>query len=258
MAKTKTNTIEAPSGKATANGSMSRRRFLKIAGGVGVVAVAGGGFLDWIQTGREQGLDVAFPVSGGYLVVDSMRCCGCQNCMMACAMTHYGVTNPNLARIQIVGDSFQHFPLDMTIFQCHQCPDPKCVEVCPTQACHIDEGQENVRRISPEKCIGCMQCIQVCPNAPSRVQWNYLGGYSQKCDLCFNTPYWDHETGANGTHACESICPEVAIRFVTELPKDTGDSQYDIDMHTDTTWPSMMIYAEGSTGNPGSEGSSKK
>lgn len=256
MARTEAeNGVDSAAASAKA---VTRRKFLKVVGGVGVVAVAGGGFLEWVQQGRKQGVDVAFPVSGGYLVVDSMRCCGCQNCMMACAMTHYGVTNPNLARIQIVGDSFQHFPLDMTIFQCHQCPEPKCVEVCPTQACHIDESRENVRVVSPEKCIGCTQCIQVCPNAPSRLQWNYFEEHSQKCDLCFDTPYWDHETGSSGVRACESICPEVAIKYVTKLPEDTGNSQYDIDMHTDTTWPSMMIYAEGSTGNPGSEGSSKK
>lgn len=254
MTKTETKQDAAQA----SGGSVTRRRFLGIVGGVGIAAVAAGGFYDWVQQGKEEGVDVAFPVSGGYLVVDSMRCCGCQNCMMACAMTHYGVTNPNLARIQIVGDSFQHFPLDMSINQCHQCKEPKCVEVCPTQACHIAEDQDNVREISPEKCIGCMQCIDACPNTPSRLQWNYEEGHSQKCDLCHNTPYWDHETGANGTRACESICPEVAIKFVTELPKDTGSSQYDIDMHSGTTWPSMMIYAQGSTGNPGSEGSSKK
>ena len=244
---------ENESGKSS---ELTRRRFITIVGGIGIAAVLGGtGILEFAK--NEQA-DIAFPVSGGYLVVDSMRCCGCQNCMMACAMTHYGVTNPGLSRIQIVGDSFQRFPYDMTIYQCQQCSEPKCVEVCPTGACFVDSSHDNVRTITPDLCIGCLQCIDACPNNPSRLQWNYMEQHSQKCDLCYNTPYWDHETGPDGIRACESICPERAIKFVTELPKDTGNTQYDIDMHTGTTWPEMMIFAEGSTGQPGSEGSSVK
>ena len=60
---------------------------------------------------RNNNIDVAFPVSGGYLIVDSMRC-------LRMSELHDGVRNdplrgnkPGLARIQIVGDSFQHFPM---------------------------------------------------------------------------------------------------------------------------------------------------
>lgn len=106
---------------------VTRRKFVALAGTLLAATTLGTGGI--MAFARNNNIDVAFPVSGGYLIVDSMRCCGCQNCMMACAMTHYGVTNPGLARIQIVGDSFQHFPYDMTIFQCHQCAEPKCVSV---------------------------------------------------------------------------------------------------------------------------------
>ena len=126
---------------------VTRRKFVALAGTLLAAATLGTSGI--MAFARNNNIDMAFPVSGGYLIVDSMRCCGCQNCMMACAMTHYGVTNPGLARIQIVGDSFQHFPYDMTIFQCHQCAEPKCVSVCPTGACHIDEGNDNVRVVDP-------------------------------------------------------------------------------------------------------------
>ena len=68
----------------------------------------------------------------------------------------------------------------------------------------------------------------------------------------------EHEVGPDGVRACESVCPERAIKFVKELPKETGGSQYDVDLRTGTSWPSMMTYAVGATGNPGSEGSSAK
>lgn len=103
-----------------------------------------------------------------------------------------------------------------------------------------------------------MQCISACPNSPSRLQWNNEDKHSQKCDLCTNTPFWEHEVGPDGVRACESVCPERAIKFVKELPKETGGSQYDVDLRTGTSWPSMMTYAVGATGNPGSEGSSAK
>lgn len=91
---------------------VTRRKFVALAGTLLAATTLGTSGI--MAFARNNNIDVAFPVSGGYLIVDSMRCCGCQNCMMACAMTHYGVTNPGLARIQIVGDSFQHFPYDMT------------------------------------------------------------------------------------------------------------------------------------------------
>ena len=52
------------------------------------------------------------------------------------------------------------------------------------------------------------------------------------------------------------VCPERAIKFVKRTPQETGGSQYDVDLRTGTSWPSMMTYAVGATGNPGSEGSS--
>jgi Fe-S-cluster-containing dehydrogenase component len=39
------------------------------------------------------------------------------------------------------------FPNDIMGFTCHQCDDPKCVENCPTEACHIDTKNGNVRVI---------------------------------------------------------------------------------------------------------------
>lgn len=244
---------ELKDGKGRAAGSgvdpakkseVTRRKFLTVLGGAGVVAALGGGIADAIGKAQGLGYDIAYEVSGGYLLVDSMRCCSCQTCMMACSLAHNGVTNPGLARIQVVGDSFQHFPFDVMIEQCHQCKDPKCVSVCPTRACHVDKANGNVRTVDPAKCIGCMQCIEACPNSPSRMQWNFIDNHAQKCDQCYNTPYWDHEKGEAGTRACESVCPMGAIKFVTELPEaETGSEQYEVNLRDGTYWPSDMIMA---------------
>ena len=58
---------ENESGKSS---ELTRRRFIAIVGGIGIAAVLGGtGILEFAK--NEQA-DIAFPVSGGYLVVDSM------------------------------------------------------------------------------------------------------------------------------------------------------------------------------------------
>jgi protein NrfC len=172
-----------------------------------------------------------FPASQGYLVVDSMHCTGCQNCMMACSMVHEGEINLSHSRIQILHDAFDTWPADIMIKQCRQCVNPLCVQVCPSEACHIDTEHGNVRVVDETKCLGqaCMRCIKACPFLPHRNIFNREKNFSMKCDLCINTPFWSETGGPNGKQACVEVCPVKALKFVTEEPLQTGDSGYDFD-----------------------------
>jgi protein NrfC len=175
----------------------------------------------------------SYPVSKGYLVYDSKKCCGCTTCMLSCSLVHYGVQSLSLSRIQIMQDSFGKFPDDIKMAPCRQCATPPCVINCPVGAAFIDTENGNVRRIDSEKCIGCKTCLRMCPQQPHRTVWNHTAGKSSKCDLCYDTPYWNEKGGPNGKQACVESCPMKAIRFVTALPNQKETEGYDINMRNE-------------------------
>jgi len=120
--------------------------------------------------------------------------------------------------------------------------DPLCVEKCPTGALSANEKFGNVRMVDQEKCIGCGTCVTACPYTPSRpvlaADKNYKGETkSRKCDLCANAPYhWDEAGGGpDGKQACVAVCPVGAIKFTREIPKQTGDKGYKVNLR-DANW----------------------
>ena len=71
----------------------------------GAAAVAAGALA--VTAGNAVTAEAAetVPPSKGYIVYDSRLCFGCQSCMYACSLTHEGVANPSLSRIQIIRDA---------------------------------------------------------------------------------------------------------------------------------------------------------
>ncbi len=206
--------------------SVSRREFVAGAGALGVGAVIGGAVVKTFVLPEHV---FAVEASEGYLLIDTKKCGGCESCMLACSMVHNGSTNISLSRIQIAQNPFAGFPKDMQPVQCRQCPYPRCVDVCPTGANHVDAANGNVRSVDEGKCIGCERCIDGCLFTPSRMQWNFEERHAQKCDLCANTPFWNTDGGPDGSQACVSICPHNAIAFTKDIPLQT-DQGYDINM----------------------------
>ncbi len=174
----------------------------------------------------------SYAPSKGYIVYDSRLCLGCQSCMFACSMTHEGVANPSLSRIQIVRDapSFTKYPYDIVMSVCRQCISPLCVQNCPTGACHVSEANGNVRMINEEKCIGCKRCINSCPQRPHRTIWNPAKRKSTKCDLCTDSPYWSEQGGPGGKQACIETCPVGALKLVEEAPSQLDVAGYDVNL----------------------------
>lgn len=208
---------------------VSRRDFLKFAGMIALTAGTGRALTDliWIDEAIA-----AIPASEGYLLVDTKKCQGCLSCMLACSLVHEGVENLSLARIQVIQDSFQKWPDDLTIEQCRQCTDPACVEACPTGALHWDARYGNVRMVDIKKCNGCMECVEACPYEPGRILWNGKEKHALKCDLCADTPFhWDEAGGGPaGKLACVEVCPVGAIAFTKEIPEQEGDEGYRVNL----------------------------
>ncbi|MBT8370875.1 MAG: 4Fe-4S dicluster domain-containing protein [Deltaproteobacteria bacterium] len=228
---------------------VSRRYFLKVAGTAAIgVGVSG-------YTGVKEVLPkivkladgrAGIPVSGGYLLVDVKKCQGCMSCMLACSLVNEGVENLSLSRIQVIQNSFEKWPHDVTIEQCRQCVDPGCVNACPEDALKVDARFGNVRRVVDiDKCIGCGACVEECPYTPSRpimVPDENHGGdlKARKCELCANAPYhWDPKGGGpGGKQACVEVCPVRAIQFTAEVPEQEGDSGYKVNLR-DSSWSAL-------------------
>lgn len=233
--KTIRSTVEARSG-------FSRRGFLNLSKnvliGTGIAGLTPG--LIWLDNAIA-----AIPVSEGYLLVDTKKCQGCTSCMLACTLVHEGVENPSLSRIQVIQNSFESYPNDVTIEQCRQCVEPACVEACPVDALKANADYGNVRMVDKEKCIGCGDCIQACPYTPSRSvvasDRKFKGDKKgRKCDLCANTPYhWDQAGGGpEGKQACVEVCPVGAIKFTKKIPIQKGDKGYKVNLRN-LSWSNL-------------------
>jgi len=217
---------------------LTRRDFLKASSGIALGVVIGGALYKLIPLGDGV---VAYAASEGYLLVDTKKCSGCRSCMLSCSLVHEGKENLSLARIQILEDSFGTFPNDLVQQQCRQCVYPACAEACPTGALHADEGNGNVRVVDEDKCIGCMSCIEACPQQPAGVQWNPDQAKSQKCDLCADTPFWNAEGGVEGRQACVEVCPMQAIAFTQDIPSQ--DIGYQVNLRGES-WAALGLPTE--------------
>jgi protein NrfC len=211
------------------NKRLSRRDFV-----VGSGTAVAGGVLSAItpekasaaaKTARNE-----FPLSKGYLVYDSRHCAGCQTCMLTCSLVHDGEASTSRSRIQVTRNVLAQYPQDIQIFVCRQCPTPLCVKNCPTGACHVSAQNGNVRMIDAEKCIGCKTCLSACPFVPHRPAFNVATQKSSKCDLCANTPYFSKKGGPLGAQACVTACPAKALKLVAQLPAQTDNTGYDLNI----------------------------
>jgi ferredoxin len=46
---------------------------------------------------------------------------------------------------------------------CIDVMDQSCVEVCPVDCIHFDEGEDVILYINPDECIDCGACEPACP-----------------------------------------------------------------------------------------------
>lgn len=149
-----------------------------------------------------------------FLLIDSDRCVGCDNCEMACAATHGG--HSRLDRKG--GKSFASIQIPIS---CRHCENPLCMLDCPPDALSRRPNGEVVIR---DSCIGCGNCVRNCPYGVIKMVYDDSPGFSLfnflrpskpsahhgpakagKCDLC---------SELSGGPACVRACPTGAAMRV--------------------------------------------
>ncbi|MAA76311.1 MAG: cyclic nucleotide-binding protein [Salinisphaeraceae bacterium] len=95
------------------------------------------------------------------LVIDENLCVGCDNCEIACAETHNGISRLN----RKAGARFAHINLPIA---CRHCEQPHCMKECPPNAIHRKPSGEV---FIDDSCIGCGNCETNCPYDVIRMEY---------------------------------------------------------------------------------------
>ncbi len=138
------------------------------------------------------------------MVIDTKRCVGCQDCVVAC-QTENNVPE-GYCRDWITTEVHGEFPtLNMEIRseRCNHCENAPCVSCCPTGASHYhDVG--GIVLVKYNQCIGCKACIASCPYG---ARFIHPDGYADKCTFCV------HRVEEGLEPACVSVCPTYSMFF---------------------------------------------
>ena len=138
------------------------------------------------------------------MVIDTRRCVGCMDCVVACKTEND--LPEGLNRDWIAYDASGRFPtvrLEIRTERCNHCDNPPCVTCCPTGASHV-EGPGQLVLVTHEVCIGCKACLASCPYDARFV---HPDGYADKCTFCV------HRLKEGLEPACVSVCPTHCMHF---------------------------------------------
>lgn len=129
------------------------------------------------------------------ITVNAEKCVGCRICEQWCSIQHFGVVNPQKARIRVTRSHADYMDYPMV---CRQCPDAPCINACPEkiQALSKDEAS-GVILVNEEKCIACGKCMKACPHRA--IKKHPTEKHVLICDLCGGEPQ------------CVKHCPEQAV-----------------------------------------------
>lgn len=124
------------------------------------------------------------------LVVKNIsECAACRTCEAACAEAYYKCSDISLAALKV------RYTEPVTISVCTQCG--KCAAVCPMEA--ITQNKLGVYMIDRKKCVGCLACMDICPN--NIIVKEHDTVYATKCTAC---------------GICVKACPKNVLEVVSE------------------------------------------
>lgn len=119
---------------------------------------------------------------GKSLYYNGDLCIGCHSCEVACKVEHNLPAGVNRVQILAEGPTIINgeLRLDFKRVACMRCPEPSCIEVCPTGA--IKKRQNGVVLVNRSLCTGCQDCIEVC--LYNAIKFHPQNGWAEICDLC--------------------------------------------------------------------------
>lgn len=138
------------------------------------------------------------------MVIDTKRCVGCMDCVVACK-TENNVPegfNRDWITTEVKGE-FPTLQMEIRSERCNQCSNPPCVSCCPTGASHIHE-YGGVVLVHHDECIGCKACVASCPY---NARFIHPDGYADKCTFCI------HRVERGLEPACVAVCPTHCMHF---------------------------------------------
>ena len=203
--------------------ALNRRDFLKIAA-VGVGAAGAADTAKALQRGPKP-----MPPEAVGMLYDSTLCIGCKACVAACKEAN-DMPPEQAGQAEAIWDT----PVELSgktlnvikVYQdgdmaqkdrevngyafvkrhCLHCVDPSCVSVCPVSAMTKDPLTGIVEHHA-DRCIGCRYCVEGCPFAVPKYEYNEAFGQIQKCQFC------SHLQAKGQIPACCDVCPTGASLF---------------------------------------------
>jgi phenylacetyl-CoA:acceptor oxidoreductase subunit 1 len=113
------------------------------------------------------------------MVVDLVKCVGCQTCTIACKQEH--ALPPEVFWRFVVDCEVGEYPDVKRLFlpmQCMHCQEPPCVPVCPTGA--SQQRGDGIVWVDSDLCVGCGYCAVACPyrarHLVREASWYFPGG----------------------------------------------------------------------------------
>ncbi len=137
------------------------------------------------------------------MVIDTKRCVGCADCVVAC-QTENNVPE-GFCRDWIVEALDGEYPdlrMEIRSERCNHCENAPCVRCCPTGASQITDG--GIVLVEEAECTGCKACIASCPYDARFV---HPEGYVDKCTFCY------HRVKEGQDPACVAVCPTKCMHF---------------------------------------------
>ena len=137
------------------------------------------------------------------MVIDTKKCVGCSDCVVACQTENdvpIGYCRDWIT--ETVNGSYPSIELELRSERCNHCDNSPCVRCCPTGASHYAEGGTVL--VTKNECIGCGACIESCPYD---ARYQHPDGYIDKCTFC------NHRVKEGLLPACVSVCPTKCMYF---------------------------------------------
>jgi Fe-S-cluster-containing dehydrogenase component/formate-dependent nitrite reductase membrane component NrfD len=133
---------------------------------------------------------------------------------VACKAEHDDPIGVNKTWVkQIEKGEFPNTNRNFSVMRCNHCDDSPCTDVCPVTA--LWEREDGIVDFDPERCIGCVACMQGCPYDALYIDPET--STAAKCNYC------SHRVDAGREPACVTVCPEDAI-----IPGDMEDNDTEI------------------------------